>query len=265
MGARLLRLVCRGLVGFAFVFVAAPIVIVLTTAFSATSFPTFPPSGLSLRWLVVFATDRDSLEAFRNSLVVALSATAVSVSLGTLAALGLDRMGWARAREPLRGIFLSPLIFPKILLAIALVQLFYRLGLMASLPGLILGHVVVTMPFVIQTVSASLGRVDRSLEDAARTLGARERHVFFRITLPLVIYGVVAGGIFAFVISFNEIYVSLFVSGPRLRTLPVKIMADLEGDYSTLVPATGAIILAMIFGLLFFFERVFKKDLSEYL
>jgi ABC-type spermidine/putrescine transport system permease subunit II len=260
----LVRVAYGGVVGFVFLFVVAPIVIVLVTAFSATSFPTFPPTALSLRWLVTFARDVDSLEALRNSAVVALSATAVSVSLGTLAALGLDRMA-SRARAPLRAVFLSPLIFPKILLAIALVQLFYRLGLMASLTGLVLAHVVVTIPFVIQTVSASLGRVDRSLEDAARTLGAREPQVFFRITLPLVIYGVVAGAIFAFVISFNEIYVSLFVSGPRLRTLPVKIMADLEGDYSTLVPATGAIVLGIIFGLLFLFERVFRKDLSEYL
>lgn len=252
------------LVGFIVAFLLSPPLIIISTAFSPTTFPTFPPRGVSLRWFLEFLHDTDYLRAFKNSLIIALITTFISMTVGTMASFALDRFAF-RGSEKLKSIFLSPLIFPKIILAIALVQLFYLLGLMATLPGLLIGHVIVTIPFVIQTVSASLSRMDRSLEEAAHTLGAGSFQVFFRVTLPLIIYGVIAGGIFSFVISFNEIYISLFLTGPRFSTLPVRIFADLDGDYSTIVPAVGTIIIAIVFSMFYIFELVFKKDISEYI
>lgn len=223
-------------------FLLAPIVVVVATAFTTSNYPVFPPEGFTLRWFERFMGMSEFTDAIRLSTALALASTAVSTVLGTFAALALVR--WRiPGRAAISALMLSPILFPAIVLGLALLVFYHRIGLSGSFVGLVTAHSLLTTPFVIRLVSASLADFDPAVEEAARNLGAGWWRTFLQVTLPLIRPGVLAGALFAFIISFDELVITLFLAGPGLETLPIRIFTYVE--YSS-DPTISAISTALI-------------------
>ncbi len=232
-----------------FVILLLPVFIVVLAGLNSGEYLTFPPEGLSLRWVVEFLTSETWMGAYLFSLLLALITMAVSTVLGTMAAIVLARYRFP-GRDLLRAYFLSPLILPGVVLGLALYVFFVttNLGLARTLTGLVIGHVLVTCPYVIGTVSAALVSFDQSLEEAARSLGADAWTAFRRITLPNISAGMMAGAIFAFIVSFGQFDVSLFLSTPDLTPLPIALYISLRYTFEPTAAAAGifAILLVIV-------------------
>jgi putative spermidine/putrescine transport system permease protein len=249
------RLMTGAMTGLAYFLVVAPIAIVIITAFSPTDFFVFPPPGLSLRWFEEFFRLENMRGAFLLSLQVALISASLAAVLGTFAALYLVRRGGALAAV-LQGLFLAPLVFPTIILGLALLLLYKSVG-MPVLPGLLLAHAVVGMPYCFRTVLASLQGLDPALEEAGQSLGAGPVRTLLLITLPLIWPGVLSGWLFAFVVSFGELNTALFLTGPGNTTLPIEIFSYLQFQGSQLViAAASALQVGMIIVLVAGTERL---------
>lgn len=231
--------VASGLVtGLAYFLVIAPIAIVVVTAFSPTDFFAFPPPGLSLRWFEEFFRLDNMRGAFLLSLQVALVSASVAAILGMFAALFLARRRGVFATM-LQSLFLAPLVFPTIILGLALLLLYKSIG-MPVLPGLLLAHALVGMPYCFRTVLASLQGLDPALEEAGQSLGAGPIRTLLLITLPLIWPGVLSGWLFAFIVSFGELNTALFLTGPGYTTLPIEIFSYLQFQGSQLVIAAAS-------------------------
>lgn len=222
----------------AFTLILAPIVVVIVTAFSPTDFFVFPPPGLSLRWFKEFFRLDNMRNAFLLSLQLALLSASVATVLGTAGALFLARRKGVIANL-LQSLFLAPLVFPTIILGLALLLLYKTVG-MPVFPGLLLAHCVVGMPYCFRTVLASVQSLDPALEEAGQSLGAGPVSTLFLITLPLIWQSVLSGWLFAFVVSFGELNTALFLSGPGLTTLPIEIFSYLQFQGSQLVIAAAS-------------------------
>ncbi|MBZ0163749.1 MAG: ABC transporter permease [Notoacmeibacter sp.] len=224
-----------------------PVVIVILAGLNSGDYLTFPPQGLSLRWVVAFLTSETFLPAFGTSLLIALITTLISTIIGTMAALVLSR---ARGRivNALRVLFILPIVLPGIVVGLAL-YVFYistDVGLARTMAGLIIGHVIVTCPFVIATVTAVLVGFDRSLEEAARSLGASPFTAFRLVTLKVISSSISAGAIFAFIISFGQFEVTLFLSGPNLQTLPITMYTALRYSFEPTAAAAGIFAIFLV-------------------
>lgn len=247
-GERLLGLY----VALVMLFLAMPIAIVIPAAFGEGATLGFPPQGLSLRWFRAIGDRPALVSAFWNSAAIAAMATAVSLVVGTLSAFALRRYAFP-GREALTLLFLTPLVFPAIVLAAAIAMVLAPLGLVRNFWGLVLAHIVVTLPYVVRTVSATLAEIDRAWEEAALTLGANPWHSFRTVTLPLLRPGLVAGATFSLIVSFDEFTISLFLVGSGMMTLPIEMYnyaeysldPTLAAVSTLLVLATTAAVLAV--------------------
>lgn len=219
-----------------------PTLVIVPMSFNEASSFNFPPKGFSTRWYENFFTDPNWMKALFSSLQVALLTMVIATSVGVLASLGLAKVKF-RGKGLLEGYFLLPLIVPGIVLAVGLYSLFLRLDLLGTLPGFVLAHTIVSMPLVITNVMASLQGVDPRLEQASASLGAGRVQTFFSITLPLIAPGVTAGALFAFVTSFDEVILSLFIQSPSLQTLPVKIFNSVTQSNDPTVAAVAVITM----------------------
>ncbi len=228
-----------------YLFLLAPIAVVVGASLNAGAFLTFPPQGLSLRWYVTFFNNRLFMTAAATSVEIALIATVVSVLVGTAATLFYVRHA-GRAREGLRLAILSPLLLPEVLTAIALLFFFYQIGIgTAGRVALITGHVLITLPFVFMNVAASLESFDLALELAARSLGATPWTVFRRVTLPLVKPGVIGGALFAFIISFDTFAISFFLKGIGTSTLPIQLFDYLRLNFTPEAAAVSSVSVVL--------------------
>ena len=219
-----------------------PTLVIVPMSFNEASSFNFPPKGFSTRWYENFFTDPTWLRALSSSLQVAAITMIVATTVGVLASLGLSKVKF-RGKGLLEGYFLLPLIVPGIVLAVGLYSLFLRLNLLGTLPGFVLAHTIVALPLVITNVMASLQGLDPRLEQASASLGAGRIRTFFSITLPLIAPGVTAGALFAFVISFDEVILSLFIQSPSLQTLPVKIFNSVTQSNDPTVAAVAVITM----------------------
>jgi putative spermidine/putrescine transport system permease protein len=225
-------------------FLLAPIIVVVATAFTTSNYPTFPPEGFTLQWFERFLGMAEFTDAIRRSAVLALVSAAVAVVLGTFSALALVR--WRiPGRAAISAVMLSPILFPAIVLGLALLVFYHRIGLAGTFVGLVAAHSVLTTPFVIRLVAASLAEFDPAVEEAARNLGAGWWRTFLQVTLPLIRPGVLAGAVFAFIISFDELVITLFLAGPGRETLPIRIFTYVEYSSDPMVSAIStALIIA---------------------
>lgn len=224
-----------------------PVIIVVLAGLNAGDYLTFPPQGLSLRWVEAFLTSPTFVPAYIFSFLLALAAMAVSTVLGTAAALYLTRSE-SRWVGVLRGFFMLPIVLPGVVLGLALYIFFaWQIpALKGSFAALLVGHVLVTCPFVIATVSASLVGFDRSLEEAARSLGATAWQAFARITLRIIAPGISAGALFAFIISFGQFEVTLFLSVPNQQPLPVAMYISLRYAFEPIAAAAGIFAIVLV-------------------
>ncbi len=241
------RIIC----GAGYVFLVVPVIVIVPLSFNAEPFFTFTekmltldPEGYSLRWYVEIFENPNWLLAIQNSVVVAISATAIATTLGTLAALGLSE-----PRMPYRTVVMSvlmfPLIVPLIVTAVGTYFFYSKLGLVQSLPGLIVAHAVLGTPFVVITVTATLSGFDRTLLRAAAGLGARPTRTFFKITMPLIRPGIISGALFAFIISFDEPVVVLFLAGFEQRTIPVQMWSGIREKLSPDILAVASLLVLL--------------------
>lgn len=231
-----------------YIFLLAPIVIVVLASLNAGNFLTFPPQGLSLRWFWTFLNNAVFINAIIYSAILATAATAVSLVIGTMAALYFVRHA-GREAEAVRVGVLLPLILPEILTAIALLFFFYEIGIGTSHKiALFTGHVLMTLPFVFLNVTTSLQGRDDSVELAARTLGASRYTAFRRVTLPLIAPGLATGGVFAFIISFDTFGISFILKGAGSAPLPIQLYDYLRFNFTPEAAAvsTVSILLTVI-------------------
>ena len=227
-------------------FLAAPLLVTMSLSVSETQFVAFPPHGFTLSWYGRVLRDPDFQSALSYSLWLATSATACAMLLGIPAAFALVRFPFPGAAA-LRALLLSPLIFPVLVTGLALLQLFSMLGWGAVPVNLLIAHTLVTSPYVVRTVSASLMLADITLEEAARTLGASRWRTFYRITLPQIAPGVAAGALFAFMVSFDNYPVTMWLADARNDPMPMLIyrMATSLFDPSVATVSTLMIGLAV--------------------
>lgn len=249
-----LRVVFAALTAIAIVFLVSPSLIVLLTSFTASQSLRFPPAGLSLRWYLALL-DADQMQAAAwTSLVVAFWTTLISAVFGTAAALAISRSRGAIAKS-FDMLFMSPLLLPALAFGFAALVFVYQLGLRPSIPLLILGHVVVCVPFVLRTTLASLTQLDSALLDASASLGADKIMTFRRVTLPLIGRGVGAGSFLAFMASFDNVPVSLFLADERTEVLPIHLWQQIETNLDVRTAAASGLIVILTLILMLVAER----------
>ena len=225
-------------------FLVLPILAVIPASFNPLSHLRLPPPGLSLRWYHAFFKDPEWVTSLLTSLRVAGLATGLSLGLGTLAALGLERLG-GRLRQTVTGLVLAPLIVPVMVTSIALYYLGQRVGLTGTTLGLALGHTLMCLPFVVLNVGVSLRGVDPTLARAAEGLGASPWRAFRTVTLPLILPGLVGGAVFAFIISFDEVVISMFLAGIQAKTLPVKMWEVIRLEITPVAAVASTLFVAL--------------------
>lgn len=249
IGLFAVRTLCIGVLAF----LLLPIVVIVPLSFSSSSFLVYPVPGWSLQWYRELFASAEWLRAAKNSFIVAPAATAIATVLGTLAAVGL-----ARARFPGKGLLLAvliaPMIVPIVVVGVGAYLFFAPLGLADSYLGLILVHAALGTPFVLTTVSATLQGFDTNLVRASRSLGAPPLETFVRITLPLIAPGVIAGALFAFATSFDEVVVTLFLAGPSQATLPRQMFTGIRENITPVIAAVATLLTIFTTGLMLALE-----------
>jgi putative spermidine/putrescine transport system permease protein len=244
----------RAAVTAVYAFLLLPLVIVVVAAFNAGNYFTFPPQGFSLKWFTNFFQRREFMQALWLSVDLGLWTAVISTVIGTMAALVLVRARF-RGRDLLNAYVTSPLLLPQILTGVAMLQYFSLIGLAQSYAALLIGHVVVTTPYVVRTVSAVLYNFDLALEEAAQSLGASPVRAFFEVTLGLIKPGVVAGAILAFAISFDNFTISLFLTSPKLTPLPIELFAYLKYSFDPTAAAASAVAIGVTLVLMLLIAR----------
>jgi putative spermidine/putrescine transport system permease protein len=232
-------------IGFAYMLL--PILVVVLAGLTAGEFLTFPPEGLSLRWVIAFLQSEKYLSAFFFSFRLALMTMAVATVLGTAAALFLARTTMV-GKGAMRAFFLSPVVLPGVVVGFALFAFFIYsgLGLTRTIWGLWIGHILYSTPYVIGTVGAALAAYDNQLEEAARSLGASPFRAFRKVTLPNIAQGMQAGAIFAFIVSFGQFEVSLFLSAPNAEPLPIAMYNSLRYQFDPSAAAAGIFAITLV-------------------
>ena len=256
------RVIC----GAIFVFLITPILVVMPLSFNAENFFTFTPEmlrfdpeGYSLRHYRDFLTNTEWTNAVKNSLMIAPVATLISVSLGTLAAIGLSQ-SHVPAKRAIMAIMISPMIVPLIISATGMYFFYSKIGLVGTYWGIVLAHAVLGIPFVIITVTATLVGFDKSLTRAAANMGADPVTTFFRVQMPLILPGVISGGLFAFITSFDEVVVVLFVGSAELQTLPWQMFTGLREQISPTILAAATVLVAISIALLTVVELLRRRS-----
>mgnify|MGYP001286297537 CR=1 FL=1 len=225
-------------------FLLAPIVMVIPMSFNNGGTLAFPPTGFSLRWYQDLAVSVPYREALLTSVIVTACATALSLTLALLSAYALTRFEFA-GRSMLASLLVSPLIFPHIVLGLALVVFLSSVGLLRTYPGLIIGTTIVALPYAVRSLLPALMAVTRSVDEAALTLGASRLQVIWRVILPNIRPGFISALMLCAIVVFDEFTVSLFVSGSDTVTLPVRIYHDSYYGVSPLIAAVGVVLIAV--------------------
>jgi putative spermidine/putrescine transport system permease protein len=227
-----------------YAYLCIPLLIVVGISFSPTYQMTFPPSGLSLRWFKYILDQKEFAQSFYVSLVVAFFSSLVALVMGILASLAIVRYSF-RGKTTVENLFMMPIILPTVVTGVAMLQFFSIIGYQDFWMRLILGHIVITIPYTIRSISASLYGFNRRLEEASLIMGANRLQTFKNILLPMIKPGVIAGALLAFIISFDNVTVSLFLLGAKTVTLPVRIMLYLDWQFNPSVASISTVLIVL--------------------
>jgi putative spermidine/putrescine transport system permease protein len=265
-GQRVWHYSFRTICGLIFFFLIFPILVILPLSFNAENFFTFTkemlafdPAGYSFKHYEDFFTNPDWQQAMRNSFAIAPVATILATSFGTLAAIGLSQQH-VPYRSAIMAILISPMIVPLIISAAGMYFFYSRIGLQGTYVGVVLAHAALGTPFVIITVTATLVGFDRSLVRAAASLGANPVTTFFKVQMPLIIPGVVSGALFAFITSFDEVVVVLFLGSAGQKTLPWQMFTGLREQISPTILAVASLMVAISVVLLTVLELLRRRS-----
>ncbi len=256
------RVICAAI----FLFLIAPILVIIPLSFNAEPYFTFTqgmlsfdPEAYSLRWYRDFLANPQWMLAIKNSFIIGTSVTILASGLGTIAALGLSR-SYMPYRTFIMGVLISPMIVPLIITAAGMYFFYSKIGLAQTLSGLILAHTALGTPFVVITVTATLVGFDHSLTRAAANLGANPTRTFFKITMPLILPGVISGGLFAFITSFDEVVVVLFLAGFEQRTIPRQMWAGIREQISPTILAVATLLITFSIILMTVLELLRRRN-----
>lgn len=243
------------------VFLMAPIAVVIGASFNSRGFLSFPPEGLSFRWYRELAGDASWWEAGKNSVLLALFSTMISLGLGTAAAFAVaSRREW-RGSQLYSGVMVLPLAFPFTATGVAVVGTLQTWSLVGSFKGFLVAHILVTLPFAYRAVLVSIQSLNRSYYEAALMHGATEVQAFWRVVMPLLRPGLVSGGVFAFLMSFDETTISMLLAGPFTTTLPVKMFSSVVDSADPIVAAVSTVQVVIVGIVLLVTQRLFGLKL----
>ncbi|MEB0137676.1 MULTISPECIES: ABC transporter permease [unclassified Undibacterium] len=234
-------------------FLVLPILVIIPLSFSDSSFLSYPIPGYSLRWYQNLFASEEWMRALKNSFIVAPAATVIATVLGTLAAVGLNKADFG-GKALLMAVLISPMVVPVVVVGVGMYLFFAKIGLADSYIGLILAHAALGAPFVVTTVSATLQGFNQNLVRASLSLGAGPLQTFFRITLPVIAPGLIAGALFAFATSFDEVVITLFIAGPAQTTLPRQMFTGIRENISPTIAALATILILFSTALLLALE-----------
>ncbi|RUV27855.1 MULTISPECIES: ABC transporter permease [unclassified Mesorhizobium] len=252
----------RPLLAFHFLFSAfmlAPLVIVVLVAFTDKGYISMPFDGASLRWFREILNHQDFIDAFYRSVALAAGSATIAAVLALPAGMAI---AWHRftGRDALLGLLLSPLMVPHVVLGIAMLRFLSQIGATGTLAGLVLAHAVVIMPYVLRLVVAAATGFDRSIAQAAESLGASPWTVFARIELPLILPGIAGGWLLAFITSFDELTLTVFLASPSTQTLPVKLYAYITNTIDPLLASISTVMMGLTLVLMLVLERFYGLD-----
>ena len=256
----------RTMCGLIFFFLIAPLLVIVPLSFNAVPFFTFTPemmsldpSGYSLKWYEDFFTNLNWHGAVKNSFIIAIFATLIATTLGTIGALGLSRSQMPY-KSAIMALLISPMIVPLIISAAGMYFFYSKIGLASTHLGVILAHAALGAPFVVITVTATLAGFDQSLIRAASNLGASPTVTFFKIIVPLILPGVIAGALFAFITSFDEVVVILFVGSYEQRTIPWQMFSGIREQISPTILAVATLLILVSILLLASLELIRRRN-----
>ncbi len=236
-----------------YLYILAPVIVVVVLAFSGTASLAFPPSSLSLRWFAKFFARGELISALGVSLALATLSCLASLVLGGFAAFGLTR-GRFRGRGALLNFLLTPLMVPQLVIAMGFLEYFAALDV-PSFPALLLGHTVITLPYAVRTMAAGLAGMDMAAENAAVSLGATRLQAIRQVTLPMLANSMVAAVLFSFIVSFENLPLALFLSDPQTVTLPMQIYSYIQWVFDPTVAAAATVQVLVVLLLVFAAER----------
>lgn len=242
--------------GIIFFLMYLPIAVVIVFSFNESKLPV-AFTGFSLQWYDKLFHNRAMMEALGNSLILGVLSCLISAVIGTLGAVGLSKVHW-KSKGVLEYISILPLMIPEIILGMVLMVFFYMLGLPFGMLTLLIGHTVFCVPYILMEVKARLVGMDPSLEEAARDLGASPFRAFRDITLPLIMPAVMSGSLLAFAMSMDDVVISIFINGPRLSTLPIKVYTQLKTGVTPEINALCTLMLAVTLLLIFIYSLIKK-------
>jgi len=249
-----------GLAGWLVVlFILSPLVIIVGGSFTETPFVAFPPVGFTLRWYEQLTHRRDFLDSFLISIGLAVLCCAAAMALGVSAAIGLHRHQFF-GRRLFRTFLMSPLVLPTIVTGVALLQFYYLIDLDAPMTSLLIGHVLITIPYVVRTVGAGLAGLDPSIEEASDSLGAGGLRTLLKVTLPGIAPSIMAAMIFVFITSFDQATISIFLSGPDFMPLPVRIYNYIDFAVDPMVAAVSTLLIVFAFGVIALLQKLLGLD-----
>ena len=238
------------------VFLIAPIIVSILMSFDARSFlGRFPPTEFSFHWYERFFSDTYYLNGLKTSVIIAIIAASVSTVAGVSAAIVLDRYDFP-GKQALETIFLSPLVIPAVVVGFALLLFFALIGVFQGYPRLLAGHIIITFPYTVRTTLAGLTGIRRNLTEAAMTLGANEWQAFWDVTFPLARTGMIAGAVFAFAFSMDDVAVSLFLTSPDTYTLPVAMVSMMRTNFDLTIAAASVVLMVLTIVLIVIMDRI---------
>ena len=238
----------RGICALIFIFLIGPILVIMPLSFNSEPYFTYPMAGFSLRWYdEIFGDSPLSIlwqRSIVNSVIIAVFATILATTLGTLAALGMTRINF-RGKGMLLAILISPIVVPIVITAVGMFYFYAQIGLVGTLAGITLAHTVLGVPFVVITVTATLVGFDQNMVRAGAILGAGPIRVFFMVTLPLILPGVLSGALFAFATSWDELIIVLFLATTEEHTIPRRMWSGIRELISPTILAAASLLILL--------------------
>jgi putative spermidine/putrescine transport system permease protein len=237
------------------IYILIPLIVVIPASFTSANYPSFPPEGFSFQWYTKLLDRPEFIGAVGNSVKFAFLAAFFSVLFGTLGALAISKYDLP-GKAYITSLLTSPLSVPQLVLGIALLIYFTPMMLAGTSTGFLIAHIIICIPYVIRLVLTGLSGFDYNLERAAAILGANPVVVFWKITLPLIRPAIISGGLFAFLTSFDNVTVSLFMVSPEMRTLPIEIFSQMQDAYNPIVASVSSVVIMISVVLIVIIEKM---------
>lgn len=240
-------------------FLIAPLAAVIVVSFTDKGYLSMPTDGLSLRWFRTILDYPGFIDAFWMSLYLGLASATIAIALAIPAAVAIGRYPF-KGRAAVNGFFMSPMMIPAVVMGVSFLRFFNQIGLSGTFIGITLAHTILVMPYALRLVLASISGLPRDAEQAAATLGASRWTVFRRITLPLILPGIAGGWLLAFITSFDEVTMSIFVASPETMTLPVRMYHHIAQTIDPLIAAISTLLIAITVVLMLILDRLYGLD-----